>query len=442
MLALGLTLAISACVVQPRDTEDFFEKSEIEELVTLDGEIYPFSVSISTRATHRLANIDGKLIAYLYSDIVDLQSFENRVVEVDGYWRREQMQEIFFVEAIRLQDMKKDAEISDFLPNRFETKRFTFVYPPHWSYSQSPDGVAHFVDKSDITGLVFLLFSVNDITSEDLAAQPNISVAGMKGIRNITTDRSGKERQEISILSNLYNKNYHFTLIGGTEDRKKDFLRLINSFIEGEESVKTVIDNEKRILAEREASKLKKIEEVVLQLDPLESDTPGDISENLDQPDTDLGEEPETVDTAIVEKEDPVAGVESKEDQKIYTDKEKQLLLGNDFVNLIDEGALSYQTDYYNLKMKVPFGFWFRNFGPGNGYLFRVGFATEEISTEASVEYWLYVVSSDTVLRTVQERIEGEQLIIEFPRTNNSFFRFVGPVEYRDAMRSILLTIE
>jgi len=40
------------------------------------------------------------------------------------------------------------------------------------------------------------------------------------------------------------------------------------------------------------------------------------------------------------------------------------------------------------------------------------------------------------------EQLAGDQLILEFPRNKNSFFRFSGPERFRDAMLSIYSTIE
>ena len=91
----GLFLAsiiISACVSP--EQEDPFERLPEEPVETLAGEIFPFSVSISTRATHRLEN-DGKLVAYLASKIVRLEDFEGRKVEVDGVWRTEKCEKFF-----------------------------------------------------------------------------------------------------------------------------------------------------------------------------------------------------------------------------------------------------------------------------------------------------------------------------------------------------------
>lgn len=443
-----LSLGVSACVLTPKEEENVFEKPEQQALVTLDGEIYPFSVSISTRATHRLANIDGKLIAYLYSDIVDLSAFETHVVEIDGYWKKEKMQEIFFVEAIRLQNTQTADDESSKTPNRFVTKRFTFPYQKNWEYSFAPDGVAHFIDKNDSVRKVFLMFSVEDFKQKELE-NPNISVSGMRGVRSIQTV-AGRERQEIELFSNIFDKKYVFTF-SGDDDQKKDFLTLINSFVEGEELVQKTIEDEKKLLAEREASKLKAKKEKE-KLEKQLVDAP-DGGEDVDQEEAPLLAEETSSSTNVGAGDvrdiaDRFAPGETTTNPVIsdsvepFTEEEKKILLAGDFENLIDERAFVYESDYYNLKLKVPYGYWFRNFGPGDGTLFQIAFAKNEIQQPTDAPLWLYGVSATDPVKTVQERIKDGQLIIEFPRTNTSFFRFVGPVEFRDAMRSILLSVE
>jgi hypothetical protein len=451
LFMLIFTLSISACVMNPTEDENLFETLETEEIITLDGEIYPFSVSISTRATHRLANIDGKLIAYLYSDIVDLSQFESHVVELDGYWRNEKMQEIFYVEAIRLQDLEESIVEEDHAdPQRFSTKNFTFQYPSEWEYSRSPVGVYHFTDKQDQQRRVFLMFSTEDIQKRDLSQDPNISIAGMKGFRKITADTQTKENQEINLFSNYFDKKYTFVFSGNTE-QKKDFLLLINSFVEGEAEVSTVIAEEKRLLAEREASKLKEKQEKIA-LEELETLLDTDVSAK------EADEKDPSDAIADIEQESengkPIADVtqlaqkdKNKKEEMIEVMPSPEALsvdipLDESFKNLIDERAFLYTSDYYNLTFKVPFGFWFRNFGPTNGKLFRIGFAPHEINSAQDPTFWLEGISTEKSPQSFTEKLEGENVILEFPRTNTSYFRFSGNLEYRDAMRSILLSIE
>lgn len=450
-LIIFLALGISACMLplEKEENENFFEKGVQREIITLDGEIYPFSVSISTRATHRLANIDGKLIAYLYSEIVDLESFENRIVEVDGYWQRENMQEVFYVEAIRLQNTSLEEVEEEPLPRRFETRRFTFTFPPDWEYSLAPDGVAHFLDKKDQNRTVFLMFSVEDLNREDFQKEPNISVSGMMGVREITSPSDHQERQVVDMFSNVYDKKYHFVFMGD-EEEKQDFLQMMNSFVEGEEQVKNVIEREKRMLAEREASKLeaqalaqeqnpedeksedlKKGEEETGDADFLEDSFPEDQG---------TGDVREIAQKYLLEKD--LDEPSSETNVPSLTEEERQAILSREFTNLIDENAFLYRSDYYSLSLKVPFGYWFRNFGPQEGTIFSIGFADNEISQKKEVDFWLHGIASPAPEKEFQEFFENGNLVITFPRDHTSHFRWEGPVSFRDAMQSILLSIE
>lgn len=445
LVSLVAALSISACVFTPQEPETPFETIETKDLITLDGEVYPFSVSISTRATHRLANIDGKLIAYLYSDIVDLSQFESHIVELDGFWKNEKMQEIFYVEAIRLQDLDESLEDEDPIPQRFTTKNFTFQYPPTWEYSRSPIGVAHFTDKQDTQRRVFLQFSAEKPTKQDLQKEPNVSISGMNGIQTITFDTAEKENQEINLFSNYFDKKYTF-IFSGTPEQKKDFLLLINSFVEGAQEVAQVLEEEKRLLAEREASKLKQKKEA-LALKELEDMLDTNNTEEDDQTQQDIEDSEDAMENENQnDNETKNMNTESESESENNTDTAP--LLGTDipvdknFENLIDERAFAYTSDYYNLALKVPFGYWFRNFGPQDEKLFRIGFAPHEINSEADPTFWLEGITTDNAPQVFTQKNDNKNIILTFPRTKTSYFQFTGPVEYRDAMMSILLSIE
>ena len=53
LLALGLAVTVLTACVLP-EKEDPFERLPEENLETIEGKLFPFSVSVSTRATHRL----------------------------------------------------------------------------------------------------------------------------------------------------------------------------------------------------------------------------------------------------------------------------------------------------------------------------------------------------------------------------------------------------
>ena len=92
--------------------------------------------------------------------------------------------------------------------------------------------------------------------------------------------------------------------------------------------------------------------------------------------------------------------------------------------------------------MKVPWGYWFRNFGQSESALARIGFADHDMSGEEDSEFWLEILGDQDPVSAFSEQLAGDQLILEFPRNKNSFFRFSGPERFRDAMLSIYSTIE
>jgi hypothetical protein len=426
-LILGVlfaALVLSACVFPEKN--DPFSRLPEEKMETLEGEIFPFSVSVSTRATHRLEN-EGKLEAYIASDIVRLSDFEGREVEVDGVRRTEKMREIFWVEAIRLLDFDEESE--ELIDQRFSSNRFAFIYPPTWEHSTSPAGVVHFIDKKDEARRVFLTFSVEDIEKEDKKSDPNVLIASLAGVKKITTDSLDRERQEVVLFSNLFDHKYNFVFTSQFEEfeRKKAFFKLLNTFIEGEENVRKVLEEDKKSLAEQEAKKI-----VVEQ--PVE-----EIEEKV-------VEKKETIiDKLFGEKEEDVLVVEesSGESEVVIRDTPTTITKGgDDYQNLIEEHAFPYESTYYNFKMLVPWGYWFRNFGQSETRIARIGFSDEEFTEESGAKFWLEIIGSDTPPTEFSETIEADQVVLEFSRGQKSYFRISGPVLFRDAMRSIQATVE
>ena len=246
---------ITACVLPEKS--DPFERLPDENLETIEGKLFPFSVSVSTRATHRLEK-DGKLVGYLTSDIVQLADFEGRDVDLDGVWRNEKMRQIFWVEAIRVTDIEEETEEEEPTSKRFTTKGFTFVHPSNWEATLAPDGAAYFVNKLDPNRRVFFTLKVEDYSPEGEKIVPNILFNGFAGIKEVTNETSGKEKETVTLFSNLGNQKYVFEVNYDFEDfdTKKAFLDLLNSFVEGEDMVLKTIEQEQKELAEQEATKL------------------------------------------------------------------------------------------------------------------------------------------------------------------------------------------
>jgi hypothetical protein len=441
---LFAALVLSACVFPEKN--DPFSRLPEEAVETLEGEIFPFSVSVSTRATHRLEN-EGKLVAYVASDIARLSDFEGREVEIDGVRRTEKMREIFWVEAIRLLDLEDSEE--QLADNRYTSNQFAFVYPPGWEHSTSPAGVVHFIDKTDTARRVFLTFSVEDIEKEDKKSDPNVLIASLAGVKKITTDSLDRERQEVALFSNLYDHKYNFVFTSQFEEfeRKKSFFKLLNTFIEGEENVREILEEDKKELAEKEAQKI--VVEDVVEEEEAEEEVVEEKKSLVDklfgekEEKDDIVEIAEEVEPVVVDKT-PVVVTPVTEKKRVVNDQPTTITREgvSDFVNVIEEHAFPYESTYYNFKMMVPWGYWFRNFGQSETRIARIGFSDKEFTEESGSKFWLEIIGSETPPTEFTETIEDDQVVLEFSRGQKSYFRISGPVLFRDAMRSIHATVE
>ncbi len=448
---LAAALVLSACVFP--DSDDPFARLPEEAQETLQGEIFPFSVSVSTRATHRLEK-DGRLVAFLASDIVQLDDFVGQEVEVDGVRRSEKMRETFWVEAIRLQNAEQAKE-EEPVDKLFSTNRFSFIYPEQWEHSTSPVGVTHFVDKNDVARRVFLTFEVQELDRADRKADPNILIANLAGIKKISTDNLDRERQEVTLFSNLYDVKYQFVFTSAFEEfeRKKAFFTLLNSFVEGEENVRKAEEDAKRILAEQEAEKVESAPKESLLEEAVEPKESGSI---LDRIFGSKDENKEQSSISNLQSSDEESDVEEKETATVVPQEKSESApvaaptpvaastkpLSKEFTNLIEAHAFQYESTYYQFRMKVPWGFWFRNFGPSENAIARVGFSDQDFTDASGAKFWLEVLTSDAPATQFSERVDNGQLVLQFPRTDKSFFRMRGPVQFRDAMRSIQATVE
>ena len=414
------TLFIAGCSLLPeKKSTDPFERLPEEASETLEGRVFPFSVSVATSATHRLEK-EGKLVSYLASDIVRLEEFEGQEVEVSGVFRSEKMRPIFWVESATL----PEKNIAPVLPDieRFETKKFTFQFPSLWEYSTAPNGTAYFLEKSDPARRVFLTFSVEDLEKSDDEVEPNTLIANLAGTKEISQDKLGRDRETVVLFSNVFKKKYTFVFTHHFEEfeKKKAFFKLLNSFVEGEENV----------LAEKEKQLKDQADQVSQQLlasKPSQDEPVEETSEETAEPKPKV-EAPEPKQ----EKEEP--GLL----KKIFGSEES---IDPSFVNLIDEKAFLYTSAYYDLSMRVPFGFWFRNFGPSENAIARIGFSDEAISDSANVKFWLEILGDETPPTEFSEKLVGEKIMIQWPRSDKSFFRFSGPQAFRDAMRSVQGTV-
>lgn len=426
---LAVSIFLSACVWPEK--HDPFERLPEEQLETLQGTIYPFSVSVSTRATHRLEK-DNHLVSFLASNIIRLEDFEGRKVEVDGVRRTEKMREIFWVEAIRLEELPA---LEDIEPKeaRFATKNFSFVHPSHWEYTQAPNGTLYFTDKNDVARRVFLTFSASELLSSDTNIETNILIANLAGTKEIITDETNRERQEIMLFSNTENTKYKFVFDSQFEDfeGKQAFFKLLNSFIEGEENVTKAVEDDKKKEAERQAKQL----EILKARELVENSIKGGDEEEETIEEKSSQEQEDTKDSVGEESE-----VEEVIKEGPTVEEESDIIIGGDFKNLVDERAFYYESGHYRFSMKVPYGFWFRNFGPVDGSIAKIGFADHEITGPADTQFSLEIITGE--LPEEGEVLEDGILMIMAQRSDKTYYRLSGNGKWRDAMKSVQATLK
>lgn len=430
---------LSACVWP--EQEDPFERLPEEKLETLRGEIFPFSVSISTKATHRLER-EEKLQGYLASNVIRLEDFEGRDVEVDGFWRESKMRQIFWVEGIRLKDAIVKPEESEPTESVFEAKRFLFIYPVGWDYTTAPNGTAYFLDKSDPSRRVFLNFLVDDLSEEDRKIDPNILIANMAGTKTITKDNLGRDREKIVLLSNVYQKKYSFIFTSNFEDfeKKKAFFKLLNSFIEGDDVVQSYKAKQQAELVQKEKEKIEAEEKAAAEIiaqKALERAAEEAVEKAKDEKENNSFIS-KIFDGSDKEDEDVI---EVPEESLIVVDpvQSKVVIESGDYKSLIDARAFNYSSTHYDLAFKVPYGYWYQNFGPAEGVFTAIGFSDEAFNGRSDIKFWLTVVSGSQAKS--EETKTGETLTIKYPKTDKTHFEFVGHQAFRDVMWSVLNSI-
>lgn len=430
VLLLGFTLLLSACMIPGQD--DPFERLEGEPTQMVRGVIYPFSIaSVSTRVTHRLEH-EGQLVSYLASDIARLEDFEGREVQLEGVIRNEKMREIFWVESIEVLDLPTEVLLDEEdTHKRFGQSRFTFAYPANWNFSEAPDGRVYFNDKNDLNGTVFFTFQAkkkqDDITPDDV----NIFVQSLTGKRTIEANEIGKERDEVRLLSNLYDTEYRFVFSRNIDDieKKRLFQSLLNSFVEGEIAVAKVLEEEQKEKAEREAQRVLSYNETLEE----------ELSNDEDPEEGGEDAEIQEIDVAIpVDTPAPVVEptVQTPDDMNGVIES------GDPFENQIDSRAHYYESTRLGFRMRVPYLYYFRSFGTTTGEIIELGFSLSGDPSAEISEFLMAIVPTAQPLESTEETILGRSLIVEVPRDENTIFRFTGQVEDRDSILSVASSIE
>lgn len=445
-------LFLTACVLPEKN--DPFERLPEETTEILSGELFPFSVSISTRATHRL-EADGKLQGYLASDIVQLDAFEGREVEVEGVFRAEKMRPIFWVEKISVKNLPE--KVSEETHKRFKTKHFTFTYPIDWEYTLAPNGTAYFLDRNDPTRRVFFTFSVLEKTEIDTDANDiDALISGFPAIREQIKIPGGKTQDTVELFSNTSDKVYKLVFTGENITAFED---LIESFIEGADNIARAIEEELKARANAEAEKVR---QEALKATPLEATTEekelkSGFFENLFSRDKNTSQHPQEgnpsestpshLETESKESEDIREKEASEEDlaEPFDTENLDQVSqFGEPYINIIDERAFPYQNNYLGLSLKSPYGYWFRNFGKSDISAADIGFSDESFTQKNQVKVWLRIIGDDDPLNSPAEQLsaDGARLVIEKKRNANSIYRIEGSPYFRDMMWSVLESIE
>ena len=428
---------------------DPFAQLPNEELATISGEIFPFALSVSTQATHRL-EADRKLVALLASDIVRLEDFEGKDVELEGVYRKEKMREIFWVQKIRIKNVL--APESELKYERFETKNYTFTYPKEWEYTTAADGTVRFIEKADEARRVFFTFGVGQVEHRDKRSDPNVLIANLAGIKKTRKDELDRDRQEIVLFSNISDRKYSFEFISTFEefDKKKYFFQLLNSFLEGEENVVTAKDEDLRKLASLESAKVITYEEVEIPEEKpvLKAETPEAIEVITEDEGNDIEESlPESLEPKAEEKglferifgsSDENETIEVIEPiQPVETETIAKTKPGN-FKNLLDDRAYLYDSEYFGLSVKIPYGYWFQNFGSTDDALLRLGIAKKSIESEADPIVWLKIKNG--AVSGFSEKC-NDKCVIAFKRDNKTLYEITGGDSYRDLMLSILSSL-
>lgn len=428
VLGLGCALlALTACVLPER--EDPFERLPEESLEVIEGKLFPFSVSVSTRATHRLER-EGKLVGYLSSDLVQLAEFEGQDVQLEGVWRNEKMRQIFWVEGIKVKTLEA-AEDEDG-PQRFTTKRFTMQFPSTWEYSLAPNGVAYFLNKEDPNRRVFLTFAVENYSPEAEEIVTNIAMNGFQGVKEFTTDENGKERETVTLFSNLDNKKYVFTATYFFDDfdTKKSVFDLLQSFVEGETAVQEVIITEQKAKAAEEAERLALAEAAAKA-----------NAEAVQPEETSLEKTKDLLTDLFTGEETEESPAEEAPEVEPVPEPEPTVVASGDYTNLIDNRAYNYESGSLGFALKVPFGHWYRSFGGLNGSLASIGVSNAPVNGTADVKMWVKVLSKDQPAQDTTELISNGQITLIKKRDGASVFEISGPLEFRDVLWSMAESI-
>jgi len=413
---------LSGCLSQKTyNPMDRFESGSIE---TIEGTVLPFSVNIATDATHRLER-EGKLVAFLASDVVDLTESEGQYMEVSGVFEAEKMRQIFWIQsAEKTEKGTVEVETDEKKSEQFTADMYRFDYPSTWKFIKNEDGVQYFSDKNDALNRVFMSFESRNIKNE--SQEYPLTIAGLKAYKNMQLDEDGTERQEVllkSVINEGQEYRFWFQSDKNEFDKKRAFSAALNSFSEGEQVTEEV---------QEETEIQEKTEEVKSDDAEIKNDTD------------------EKADIDIVDTENENTEEEIKEDKIPNLDTDAPTLPENNaaavsipedgsYKNLVADGSKfhTYTSSASGIDIRIPYRYWYRNFGARNGAVTEMGFSIKGDPADEGSEFTLRVEKTNNPPSKKSESAEGQYLTITVPRNNATLYKITGPASARDAMMSV-----
>jgi len=204
---------------------------------------------------------------------------------------------------------------------------------------------------------------------------------------------------------------------------------VLQSFVEGEEAVQEVVIAEQKAKAAEEAERLA-------------------LAEAAEKANAEAKESVQEEDTAVEKAKDLISGLlDSEAEPEPVTEvetpttpvvaEEPTIVASEDYKNLIDSRAYNYESQSLGFSLKVPFAFWFRNFGALTGSKISIGVADNPVNTTRDVKMWVRVLSKDNPAEGTTELITGSGVTLIKKRDATSVYEITGPIGYRDALWSI-----
>lgn len=434
VLALFLTFGlVVGCDWKPETVpENPFVNVQPNEIETLTGKLFPFSASIATSATHRMEK-NGRLVGYIASPVVDLRVFEGDEVEVEGIWRSEGRQEIFWVESIILAETNLESVTSS-APVRFLGDNFTFTYPYNWEVNQDINGRVNVYKMDGAVRELMMTITPSDFSTEAERLEANMDLNGLAAHREISVDERGRDLETMTVYSFDGLKQYVFESSYAFDDNEKrqEIAGVLNTFVEGRENVQAVIEKDRLEAAQKMAERA--------------AERKAETEKRLRAKAEELKVEDKSFLEGLFDKEDsdPTLVTESVEESDLTSPVVAEDLTFNaldSFTNTIDDRGHIYNNPIYGAKIFVPYTFWYRSFGPGEDSILEFGTGRSEITSQSDSEILLSIKSNDIDQGKDSEVQVGDMLTVTHVDGDRLYIA-TGPISMRDDLWSIVTGIE